>query len=185
MSEAQPAAEGGEAQAPSGGKKSGLLIALTFGGALLGGLVASFLVAPKIIARQATATAESTATGGGAEGEEDGEGTKEGGKDRPASSGKIVALDNIIVNPSGSQGTRFLMVGVAFAVENEEVEKRLHAHEVELRDKVTGILESQTLQMLTTPGARDTLKIRIAAVAQPLAGPKAVLRVFLPQFVIQ
>jgi flagellar FliL protein len=97
----------------------------------------------------------------------------------------MVELENIIVNPAGSQGNRFLMTSVAFAVADEQGQKRLDESKVELRDKVTGVLESMTMAQLTAPGARDTLKARIAAMAGGMLGPKATVKVFLPQFVIQ
>jgi flagellar FliL protein len=160
---------------PAPGAKKGLLIGLTLGGAILGGLVATFVVAPRIIARQ-TPAADSTA--GHEEPAEGGHGTK----GEPA---RLVELENIIVNPAGSQGNRFLMTSIALAVADEKGQKLLDESKVELRDKVTGVLENMTMSQLTAPGARDTLKARIAIVAAQMLGPKASVKVFLPQFVIQ
>ena len=171
---AAPAAEA----APAPGKKTGLLIGLTLGGAVLGGLLAAFVVAPRIIARQAPGVADSAAAGG-----EHGTGEGEGeGKGEPA---KVVVLENLIVNPAGSQGSRFLMTTVAFAVADDKGQKLLDESKVELRDRVITVLESLTLAQLTAPGARDSLKLRIAMVAGEMLGPKATVKVFLPQFVIQ
>jgi flagellar FliL protein len=171
---AAPAAEA----VPAPGKKTGLLIGLSLGGAVLGGLLAAFVVAPGIIARRAPPVADSTAAGG-----EHGAGEGKGeGHGEPA---KMVELENIIVNPAGSQGSRFLMTSVAFAVTDEEGQKLLGESRVELRDKVTGVLESMTMAQLTAPGARDTLKVRIALIAGEMLGPKTTVKVFLPQFVIQ
>ncbi len=50
---------------------------------------------------------------------------------------------------------------------------------------MTSILESQTMAQLTMPGARDSLKAKIAQAAGTIVGPKVSLKVFLPQFVIQ
>jgi flagellar FliL protein len=90
-----------------------------------------------------------------------------------------------VVNPAGSQGSRFLMATVAVTVADEEAEKVLRAHEVEFKDKVVSILETLTMAQLSAPGARDTLKLRIAAAAGAIIGPKIPVKVFLPQFVIQ
>ncbi|MBK9067922.1 MAG: flagellar basal body-associated FliL family protein [Gemmatimonadetes bacterium] len=182
---AEAAAVPAEGAAPEGGKKTGLIAALTFGGALLGGLAASLVVAPKIIARQQPAAAHADSAAGGepaaegehgapAEGEHGGEGAK-----------KFIELSNIVVNPAGSQGSRFLMLSVAISVGNEEAHKVLQDREVEMRDKVTGLVESMTLAQLTAPGVRDTLKARIAVAAGTIVGPKVPVKVFLPQFVIQ
>jgi len=171
---AAPAAEG----APVAGKKTGLMVGLTVGGAILGGLVASFVIAPRVIARQGhAAVAASTAESGSEEGGE------HGGK--PAGERKLVELSNIIVNPAGSQGSRFLMTTVAFSVADEKAYTVLKDHEVEVRDRVTSILESRTMAQLTGPGARDSVKLAIATMAGTLIGPKVSVQVYLPQFVIQ
>lgn len=166
------------AQAPAPGKKTGLLIGLTLGGAVLGGVLAAFVVAPRIIARQTPVVSDSAA----AEGEQ---GKGSGGRVREGAPTKLVELENLIVNPAGSQGNRFLMTSVAFAVTDEKGQKLLDDRKVELRDRVTGVLESMTMAQLTAPGARDSLKARIAVVAGELLGPRTTVRVFLPQFVIQ
>lgn len=175
MAEAAAAAPAAEA-APAAGKKTGLLIGLTLGGALLGAALAAFVVAPRIIARQAPPAVADTA--GAKE-----EGVMEGRKGGEPT--KLVELENIIVNPAGSQGNRFLMTSVAFAVSDEKLQKSLDDSKVELRDRVTGVLEAMTMAQLTSPGARDTIKSRIAGVVGEMVGPKASVTVFLPQFVIQ
>ncbi|MBK6421112.1 MAG: flagellar basal body-associated FliL family protein [Gemmatimonadetes bacterium] len=183
---AEAAAVPAEGAAPEGGKKTGLIAAVTFGGALLGGLAASLVVAPKIIARQQPAAAHADSAAGGeaaAEGEHGApaEGEHGGGEGEK----KFIELSNIVVNPAGSQGSRFLMLSVAISVGNEEAHKVLQDREVEMRDKVTGLVESMTLAQLTAPGVRDTLKARIAVAAGTIVGPKVPVKVFLPQFVIQ
>ena len=169
---AAPAAEA----APAPGRKTGLLVGLTLGGAVLGALLAAFVVAPRIIARQAPAVAEG-ATTDTAHGD--------GGDKGAGEPVRLMELENIIVNPAGSQGTRFLMTSVAIGVADEKGQKRLDDRKVELRDRVTTILESMTMAQLTAPGARDTLKGRIATMAAEIIGTRAPVKVFLPQFVIQ
>lgn len=172
--------------APAGGKKAGLVAGLTLAGALAGGLAASLVVAPKIIARSAppVVTADSAAVGEAPAGEGH---PAEGGKGAEGGEGekKLIELPNIVVNPAGSQGSRFLMATVAVTVADEEAEKVLRAHEVEFKDKVVSILETLTMAQLSAPGARDTLKLRIGVAAGTIIGPKIPVKVFLPQFVIQ
>ena len=57
--------------------------------------------------------------------------------------------------------------------------------QIEFKDKVVTILESLTMAQLSAPGARDSLKLRIAAAAGTIIGAKVPVKVFLPQFVIQ
>jgi len=180
MAEAAAAAAPQQEAAAPAGKKTGLIVALTLAGAVAGGLVAAFVVAPRLI-RHPAAVAVDSAAAEPAQGEAE----AGGGEAAHVPGEKLVQLENIIVNPAGSQGSRFLMTSVAFAVADEKKEKELRERQVELRDRVTGILETMTMAQLTTPGARDTLKSRIAAMAAEMLGEKTAPRVFLPQFVIQ
>jgi flagellar FliL protein len=180
MAEANAAAVAAEGAAPAGARKKGLVPILIASGAVLGGLVASLVVAPRIIARMdAKAAPDSTAARAG-DGQSGGEGEHAAGGET-----KMVELENIIVNPAGSQGTRFLMTTVVVSVPNDLIQKQLAERKVELRDQITTILESQTMNQLTTPGARDSVKARVGAAVAAILGPKVHVRIFIPQFVIQ
>lgn len=94
-------------------------------------------------------------------------------------------MDNLVLNPAGTQGTRFLMVTLALAPRNEEALEAMKTRDPELRDVVLRLLATKTVAELADVAARDSLKLQIQEV---LAGalPKNTLRkVYLPQFVIQ
>ena len=77
------------------------------------------------------------------------------------------------------------MATVAFELPDEKALEGLRERDAELRDAVITTFESQTLEMLTAPGAREALKRRLAAAAAPVLGDIKHVRVYLPQFVIQ
>ncbi len=205
MSEPTPEPkEGKEATAEAAApKKAGpaappvLLIVVIVAALAAGAASGALLVAPRLIhAKQAKAFAEAEADlAGGGHGKKGKKGKKKDGKEEKGGShgaegGKspIFRLDNLIVNPAGAQGQHFLMCSVAFELEDAKLGDILREHEVELRDGVISTLESQTMSQLTAPGARDSLRQRIAAVAMPILGEDGEdteLKVFLPQFVIQ
>jgi flagellar FliL protein len=135
-----------------------------------------FVLAPRL-APPAAGKADSADAEPGHDTKEHGKGEKEGGK--------IFKIENLIVNPAGSEGARFLMTSVAFEVETEVAEAALKDHDVQVRDLIVTRLESQTMRMLTQPYARDSIKRLLAAAIVPLVGPKARVTVYLPQFVIQ
>ncbi|NOT09586.1 MAG: flagellar basal body-associated FliL family protein [Gemmatimonadales bacterium] len=144
-------------------------VGLGVGSALLGMLLGGFVVGPKM-AGNSTAAPK-------AEAEEKGHGAA-------AAERRLVRIENLVVNPAGSEGQRFLMVSVAFEVGNAAAETALKEAEVQVRDMVTGVFERQSMADLTRPGARDSLRSKLAEVVRPIAGG-APLRVYLPQFVIQ
>ena len=169
-----------EGAAPPGSKKA-LIGGLTFAGLVLGGLVGSLVVAPRIIGRPAPSVAD----GDSAHGSESHAGAEAPSAEEAGGEHKLVELTNIIVNPAGSEGSRFLMTSVAISVADGNAQKILAERQVELRDRITTILETRTMAQLTAPGERDSLKLKIAVVASAIVGPKVPLKVFLPQFVIQ
>jgi flagellar FliL protein len=96
----------------------------------------------------------------------------------------LYKIDNIIVNPAGSQGARFLMVSLAIEAPDARALDRLREREAQVRDVVTSVLERQTLEMLTRLGARERMKSELISAVAPIAGVRA-LDIYLPQFVIQ
>ena len=99
--------------------------------------------------------------------------------------GPVLQIENIIVNPAGCQGGRFLMASLAIEVPDEKSCEALRVSEVRLRDEVISILASRTLEMLARPDARDSIKEEVGRLASKMAGKPQWIRVYLPQFVLQ
>jgi flagellar FliL protein len=171
---AEAVEQSAEPAAPS--KKIAMIAALAIAGTGLGAAAGALVVAPKLIARQA-GTADSTHAAAADEG---GEAKGEGAAEK-----KVIRIDNVIVNPAGTSGTRYLMASFGLEVGDAEAEKRITDHEIEVRDRITSILETQTLASLTAPWARDSVKQKVTASIREITGSKTSLRVFVPQFVIQ
>jgi flagellar FliL protein len=169
MTDETPAAEPVPAKTGPG---KGALLGIA-AAALVAGLAAGALLLAPRLAPHPAAGADSAAAG------------VEPSHEADDAQGAMLRMENIIVNPAGSQGTRFLMATVALQVPDEAARARLQSHEVELRDTLVATLESQTLDALTRPGAREALKRSLAEAVQPFAGRGTRVRVYLPQFVIQ
>lgn len=148
----------------AGGSKKTMIFAV--GALVVGGVLGLFVVGPKL--RGPAKPAPEAAAKGGA-------------KPEPA---KIFRLDNIIVNPAGTQGQRFLIVSIAIEVGTDLTLDRLKNSEVPFRDAVTGMIERMSLPQLTQLGARDTIRNGVTVFARKFAQDTAV-HVYLPQFLIQ
>jgi flagellar basal body-associated protein FliL len=135
----------------------------------VGALVGTFVVAPRFRGGKAPAAAAASADHG-----------KKNDKEPP----RIVKIENVIVNPAGTQGQHYLIVSADIEVNTADAEASLRRNEIPMRDAVTGILERMTLDRLTQLGARDSLRGQIAKTAATFAGDTA-LKVYLPQFLIQ
>jgi len=167
-------------------KRNGSMLLLIAGlaGGTVGGISGAYLIAPRLAgpgAAPAAVSAPASASAASADGSPKAD--KKGGKEPVA--GRIYRVDNIIVNPAGSDGTRFLMASVAFEIQDEPSEQLLRAHDVQLRDDLIGAFEAMTLPRLTQAHARDSIKSQLGDVARRILGPQAHVSVYLPQFVIQ
>ncbi|HET8654000.1 MAG TPA: flagellar basal body-associated FliL family protein [Longimicrobiaceae bacterium] len=154
-------------------KKSRLLLAIVVTvGVLAGGGGGALYVGPLVAARlhprvaQADAASDSAASA-------------------DAGPSIIHQVDNLVMNPAGSNGTRFLMLTVAFDVKDESVGAQMQARDAEIRDAVLGVLGTKSVEELADVSRRDTLKAQMLAAVAKLFPAGAVKRVYLPQFVIQ
>jgi flagellar protein FliL len=120
-------------------------------------------------------------------GEKEKDKEKEKGKNHGKEAEKAVVfkIDNLIVNPAGSGGTRFLMASVAVEVPDARIEAQLRDRDFQVRDAVIAVLERQTLESITAPGGRDSVKARLVETLAPMVGRGVPMHVYLPQFVIQ
>lgn len=97
----------------------------------------------------------------------------------------VHALDNLVLNPAGSGGTRFLMVSAAFELKDAGAEQIMKDHEAEVRDRILALLGKKTVEELTDPAQREPIKREVLAAVLPVFPKNTVLKVFFPQFVIQ
>ena len=92
-------------------------------------------------------------------------------------------IENLIVNPAGSQGRRFLMMTVAIEVPDAKDEATLREKDAMLRDAIIGALEGQSITTITSPGGRDSVKVAIRRAVAPLVDDFDYVNIYLPQFV--
>lgn len=145
--------------------------------ALLGATVGGTTVGPRLAGGSVDAPAE--------EGEQSHDkGAREGGPGSDGAEG-VLELDNIMVNPADTDGLRFLMATIAIDLGDRNLVEEMRRKNYQLRDRITAALESQNMDMLTAPGARDSLRVLIATAIAPLLEEGHVVEVFIPYLVIQ
>jgi flagellar basal body-associated protein FliL len=98
---------------------------------------------------------------------------------------KTHAIENIVLNPAGSNGQRFLMVTATFELKDGAADELMKEREAEIRDRILALLGKKTVEDLTDPALRDSIKQQMLDVVTPLFPKGSVLKVFFPQFVIQ
>ena len=204
MSDETPQA-GAEHPAPAKKAPKGvILIGALVGGLVVGAAAGLFAVGP-IVAKRAGYVAKPAAAH--AEGEEGAEGEtaegetasgehaaaaggEHGGKDgEGAPTSNLHLIDNLVLNPAGSGGTRFLMVAAAVEFKDAKMIDAFKARDAEVRDIVLRVMGAKTVEQLSDMAMRDSLRQEVSdsltSLVPKAQRKKAIRRVFFPQFVIQ
>lgn len=100
--------------------------------------------------------------------------------------GKVLrVVDNLVLNPAGTDGARYLMLTAAFEVKDAASDELLKSRDAEVRDVIIGRLALKTVEELTDMSKREALKTEVIGILTPLFPPGTLKHVFFPQFVIQ
>lgn len=170
-----------EEQAP---KKKGNKLIL-FGGIGVGAVVIGLALAMFVIKPMMADAPE-----GGDESsqvEEESHGKKETahGKEGQASEAMIYAVKDIIVNPAGTGGSRFLSVSFGFELDDARLEKEFELKEAVIRDALITILASKTVSELTDPKQKEIVRYQIKKRVSKIMDSEAITGVYYTDFVLQ
>ena len=135
-------------------KKKGGSNIMLFGGIGLGAIVVGVALALFVIKPMMS---DSGAEGDETEQVEDSHGEKKKPKSdgHGSSQALIHEISNIVVNPAGTGGSRFLSASFGFELESPELEAEFNAREVVIRDALITILASKTVAQLTDPKQKE------------------------------
>jgi flagellar protein FliL len=162
------------APAAAGGNKLFTIIAIAAG--LVVGLGGGYMAAGKLFAHPAAVAGDSADAAAD-------DGKSEGGEGGGANS--IYTIDNLILNPAQSGGTRFLMLSVAVQMKTGANVATIHDKDPQVRDEMLRVLGSKTVEQLTDVTQRDELKSEIITALTPLAPRNSIVAIYFPHFVIQ
>lgn len=172
--ELDPQAEGA---APKGPGK-GLMIGALAGAVVVGLGLGAAVLGPRFAGGSTPAAKEETHAEGS--GSEELMADAEGGK-----GGSALKLENIVVNPTGSEGVHFLMASVVIDIQNKELLDYLRSHKHIVEDTVLETLGSHTMEWLSRPTARKEMKANLTRDVGKLVGDPSIVTVYLPGFVVQ
>ena len=159
-----------------------------------GGVVGAKLVGPKLTASiignltpaELAAHAPTTVAAGGEADAEHADGAGKEGEHGPAGPPPLYTISDLVLNPAGSGGTRFLMLSVAFDMKDSAAVDMLKQRDAEIKDAVLALVGAKTVEQLAEVSAREPLKAEINTLVSTIVKQKKLIkRVSFPQFVIQ
>lgn len=181
-----------EAAAPAKPKLP-VLIGMVAVGLLVGGATGAVFVGPMVAKKMGKVTPVVAADGhadgaASADAAADGEhAPAEGGKEGEAAAdgAAVHLLENLVLNPAGSGGSRFLLLSVAIEVGNPKAGEDFKSRDAELRDIILTSLGTKTVEELTDIAQREQFKQELQTAVDGRFGKKAVKSLYFPQFVVQ
>ena len=118
--------------------------------------------------------------------EEDGEKKKEKEGEHGPAAPSVYTVADMVLNPAGSGGQRFVMLTVAMEAKDSATVALLQGRDPEIRDAILALVGGKTVEELAEVASREPLKAEImATVAKITKKKKGVKRVSFPQCVIQ
>jgi flagellar FliL protein len=181
------AAEGAEAPAPSGGKKKLFLFGgIGIGVLAIGVALAIFVLKPMMSGSESSeAPAKEEAKTEKAEKHGKSEKPKKEASHSQVGDGIVFAIEDIVVNPAGTAGSRFLSASFGIEVSSPETATRLEEREPLVRDALITILSSKTLAELTDAKQKEIMRLQIKKRLSLLLKTEDVTNVFYTDFVLQ
>lgn len=97
----------------------------------------------------------------------------------------IFEVEDIIVNPAGTGGTRFLSASVGFELEYEDLMPLFKARQPQIRDALITILGSKNIEQLTDMRQKEIARLQIKRRVEQLLETDELIAVYFTDFVIQ
>ena len=109
-------------------------------------------------------------------------------KSKPSSErgkGEIFMVEELLVNPTGTSGTRYLSASFGLEVPDHAVAVRLEEQKLQVRDLLISILSSRTVEQLTTASERERMRLEIMDRLNRMIAPDRVSAVYFVDYVLQ
>jgi flagellar FliL protein len=156
-----------------------------------------FVLLPKInsggVAVHAKAEGGDAAESGHGEAKAEAGGHGEPAKDEKGSGGKhgaggktLAPLSaKVIVNVSGTAGTRFLLAQLTLVGTSTELKDSVEKSDAQLRDVASSVLSTKTIADLDKPGSRNLIRTELISAFNGVLGEGRVKEIYFTDFAIQ
>jgi len=166
-------------------KKNGMASLLATVGGVSAGIAIGVAVGLFVLGPRLAPASGAPSPRAGEAAHQEAEAPAEGEHAPSATPSPIYLIENMVLNPAGSNGTRFLLLSVAIAAKDEATIGLIKARDAEVRDHILRLFGSKSVDQVWAASERDGLRKDVLAVLNGLFPGGAVRTVYFPQFVIQ
>ncbi len=181
----------GEEKKKSGGKNMIMLGGIGVGAIVIGLALALFVVKPMMSSdsSEADATEEVSKDDNHSQKKEHKPEKKKEKKSAHGEEGAIESyvymISDIVVNPAGTGGSRFLSVSFGFELESDYMMRQFEAKEPIIRDALITIMSSKTVAHLTDPKQKEIIRLLIKRKVSRIMKTDELAGVYYTDFVLQ
>ncbi len=147
-------------------------------------IVAAFMVTAKVLKPMMASNPDSEQAQAGIDAQEERSETVPG-REGEGDGELLFEIDQIIVNPASTLGSRFLSCSVALEIESRDDLRAFESREVKIRDALITILSARTVDELADARMREPLRRQILARINKLTEPVKAKAVYFKDFVLQ
>lgn len=112
---------------------------------------------------------------------EEGSGGKGSEKDKVT----VPLSDKVLVNVSGTMGTRYLLAKITLVGAKPALKDMVEKNDAQLRDVASSVLAGKTISDLDKPGSRNLIRTELVSSFNNVLGNGAVNEIFFTEFAIQ
>lgn len=108
-----------------------------------------------------------------------------GGKAAKSAKAPVPLSSKILVNVSGTMGSRFLQANISVVGAKKNLSSLVEEFDAQLRDAASSVLAAKTLADLEKTGSRNLIKAELVGAFNHVLGQGSVTDVFLTDFAVQ
>ncbi|HOI28421.1 MAG TPA: flagellar basal body-associated FliL family protein [Melioribacteraceae bacterium] len=97
----------------------------------------------------------------------------------------IYVVDDLIINPAGTDGKRLLLSSLGFDLPSEKSHSELKDKEILVKDAIISVLSSKDMIQLGNSGYRDTLRMQITQKLNRLMPHIKINNVYFSKYILQ
>lgn len=97
----------------------------------------------------------------------------------------VYVVDDLIINPAGTDGKRLLLSSLGFDLPNEKFQSELKEKEILVKDAIISVLGSKDMTQLSNSSYRDTLRIQITQRLNKLMPHIKISNVYFSKYILQ
>ncbi len=97
----------------------------------------------------------------------------------------IYMLDNVVINPTGTDGTRYVSLSIGLGVTKSSILDNLKERDIQIRDTVNSLLAKKTMGDFVDIDKRSDLKQEIMSAVNDKISPEHITSIYFTEFVIQ